>query len=48
MLNLKQQLDEAIWAWEFEKAAVVRDQIKDLEESNYKIPTAELEETNDE
>lgn len=48
MLNLKQQLDEAISAWEFEKAAVIRDQIKDLEESNYKIPTTEIEELDDE
>lgn len=36
MLNLKQQLDEAIGAWEFEKAAQIRDQIKELEESSYK------------
>ncbi|MBU0627187.1 UvrB/UvrC motif-containing protein [Patescibacteria group bacterium] len=29
--DLKKQLDEAIKAWEFEKAAVIRDQIKELE-----------------
>lgn len=38
MLNLKQQLDEAIQAWEFEKAAQIRDQIKELEEGSYKKP----------
>lgn len=31
--NLKKQLDEAIHAWDFEKAAVIRDQIKEIEES---------------
>lgn len=46
MLNLKQQLDEAIEAWEFEKAASIRDQIKELEESNYK-KTPSLEEDDD-
>lgn len=30
--NLRKQLDEAIQAWEFEKAAVIRDQIKEIEE----------------
>lgn len=30
--NLKTQLDEAIAAWNFEQAAVIRDQLKDLEE----------------
>lgn len=38
MLKLKQQLDEAIQAWEFEKAAQIRDQIKELEEGSYKKP----------
>ena len=28
--DLKLQLDEAIKAWEFEKAAVIRDQIKEI------------------
>lgn len=28
--DLKIQLDEAIKAWEFEKAAVIRDQIKEI------------------
>ena len=28
--DLKQQMDEAIAAWEFEKAAVIRDQIKEI------------------
>ncbi len=31
--DLKTQLDEAIKAWEFEKAAVIRDQIKEIDES---------------
>ena len=30
--DLKLQLDEAIKAWEFEKAAVIRDQIKEIAE----------------
>ena len=30
--DLKIQLDEAIQAWEFEKAAVIRDQIKEIDE----------------
>jgi len=30
--DLKDQLDEAIKAWEFEKAAVIRDQIKEIDE----------------
>jgi excinuclease ABC subunit B len=30
--DLKSQLDEAIKAWEFEKAAVIRDQIKEIDE----------------
>ncbi len=30
--DLKIQLDEAIKAWEFEKAAVIRDQIKEIDE----------------
>ena len=30
--DLKSQLDEAIQAWEFEKAAVIRDQIKEIDE----------------
>lgn len=30
--DLKVQLDEAIKAWEFEKAAVIRDQIKEIDE----------------
>lgn len=30
--DLKFQLDEAIKAWEFEKAAVIRDQIKEIDE----------------
>ncbi|MEI7918837.1 MAG: UvrB/UvrC motif-containing protein [bacterium] len=28
--DLKQQLDASIAAWEFEKAAVIRDQIKEI------------------
>lgn len=36
MSDLKSQLDEAIALWEFEKAAFIRDQIKELEESSYK------------
>jgi protein-arginine kinase activator protein McsA len=28
--NLRKQLDEAIKNWEFEKAAVLRDQIKEI------------------
>jgi protein-arginine kinase activator protein McsA len=30
--DLKVQLDDAIKAWEFEKAAVIRDQIKEIDE----------------
>ncbi|MDO4713780.1 MAG: UvrB/UvrC motif-containing protein [bacterium] len=30
MKDLRIQLDEAIKAWEFEKAALIRDQIKDI------------------
>ncbi|MFZ5341778.1 MAG: UvrB/UvrC motif-containing protein [Patescibacteria group bacterium] len=30
LLDLRKQLDEAIKAWEFEKAAIIRDQIKEL------------------
>ncbi len=30
--NLRKQLDEAIQSWEFEKAALIRDQIKQIEE----------------
>ncbi len=33
MKDLRKQLDEAIQAWEFEKAAGIRDQIKEIEES---------------
>lgn len=33
--KLKEELDKAIANWEFEKAAVLRDQIKALEEWNY-------------
>ena len=36
MIDLKGQLDEAIAKWEFERAASIRDQIKELEESSYK------------
>lgn len=35
MGDLKSQLDVAVAAWEFEKAAFIRDQIKELEESSY-------------
>ena len=28
--DLKKQLDDAIAAWEFEQAAVIRDQIKEI------------------
>lgn len=30
--DLKIQLDDAIKAWEFEKAAIIRDQIKEISE----------------
>lgn len=43
MIDLKQQLDEAIATWEFEKAASIRDQIKELEESSYKKPQEPIE-----
>jgi protein-arginine kinase activator protein McsA len=33
MKDLRQQLDDAIDTWEFEKAAIIRDQIKDIDES---------------
>jgi len=33
--QLKNQLDELIKDWKFEEATIVRDQIKDLEESSY-------------
>jgi protein-arginine kinase activator protein McsA len=36
MIDLKAQLDEAIAKREFERAAGIRDQIKELEESTYK------------
>jgi excinuclease ABC subunit B len=36
MLDLKKQLDDAILIWEFERAASIRDQIKELEEWWYK------------
>jgi len=29
--DLRMQLDDAIKAWEFEKAAVIRDQLKELD-----------------
>ena len=32
MKDLKKQMDEAIAEWRFEDAAVIRDQIKELEE----------------
>ena len=32
MKDLKSQMDEAIKEWRFEDAAVIRDQIKELEE----------------
>ena len=35
MKDLKGQLDEAIVKREFERAAGIRDQIKELEESSY-------------
>lgn len=35
--DLKIQLDDAIKAWEFEKAAVIRDQIKEIDETPQKI-----------
>ena len=34
MKDLKKQMDEAIKEWRFEDAAVIRDQIKELEEGN--------------
>lgn len=44
MLDLKQQLDDAIATREFEKAATIRDQIKEIEESMYKKnPVTETE-----
>lgn len=48
MLDLKQQLDGAIAAWEFERAASIRDQIKELEESSYKKEEQSAEEKYDE
>jgi excinuclease ABC subunit B len=42
MKDLKWQLDEAIVKWEFEKAAGIRDQIKELEESSYKKEKEEV------
>lgn len=36
--ELKRQLDEAIAAWEFEKAAQLRDQIKELTEEEKARP----------
>ena len=36
--ELKRQLDEAIAAWEFEKAATIRDQIKELTEEEKARP----------
>jgi protein-arginine kinase activator protein McsA len=32
MKDLKKQMDEAINEWRFEDAAIIRDQIKELEE----------------
>ncbi len=43
MLDLKQQLDQAISTWEFERAASIRDQIKELEESTYKAEKVDPE-----
>ncbi len=48
MLDLKQQLDGAIAAWEFERAASIRDQIKELEESTYKTELKTTEQKYDE
>lgn len=47
MQDLKWQLDDAIATWEFERAAAIRDQIKELEESTYKKESPS-EEENDE
>ena len=41
--ELKRQLDEAIAAWEFEKAAQLRDQIKELTDEERARPTVEEE-----
>lgn len=48
MLDLKQQLDDAIATWEFERAASIRDQIKELEESTYKTESKTTEQKYDE
>ena len=48
MTDLKWQLDQAIVAREFEKAAIIRDQIKELEEWQYKIEKDVKEEDTDE
>ena len=37
LTNLKSQLDDYIKTWEFEKAAIVRDQIKEIEGDNIEI-----------
>ncbi len=41
--ELKRQLDEAIAAWEFEKAASLRDQIKELTEEERTRTSVETE-----
>lgn len=48
MIDLKWQLDEAIAKREFERAAAIRDQIKELEESSYKKPVEEIGKDDDE
>lgn len=45
--ELKRQLDEAIAAWEFEKAAQLRDQIKELTDEEKARPESKGEEDED-
>lgn len=45
--ELKRQLDEAIAAWEFEKAAQLRDQIKELTEEERARPATNDDEDDD-